>query len=46
MSEEYWNGFYAGENQYEFHEEESDEWKRGYEDGLSQAFDEDPEAFL
>ena len=42
----YYEGFYAGENGAEFLEWESDEWKRGYEDGMNQAFEEDPEAFM
>ena len=46
FSEDYQRGFYAGENSYEYHEDESTEWKKGYEDGTAQAFDECPEDFI
>lgn len=42
---EYVEGFYAGENMYEFCEDKSDEWKRGYQDGIAQAFEDCPEFF-
>lgn len=36
FSQDYRDGFYAGENLYEFRDDESDEWKRGYRDGVYQ----------